>query len=208
MFKIDGLLYRSLDRLSDFLLLNVCFIIGCLPLVTIGASLSALFSVTMKMVEFQDQKLVASFWEAYRANFKQATLLWAFVVAVGGVTCLNILLLANSDNYFISVYFVFMVVMLVFLGIFALYIFPLQARFANSTVNLMKNALMMSLVHLDKTLIMLACLFAIGFISMMSNLIFAWSIFVYVTVGFAMIAYLLSQYFVLIFNRYRQGEPA
>lgn len=47
---IDGPVYHFLSRVVELILLNIVFILFSLPIVTIGASVTAMFSITLKMV--------------------------------------------------------------------------------------------------------------------------------------------------------------
>ena len=45
---IDRPVMRVLGRLGDIIILNMIFVVGCIPVITIGTSLSALYAVAMK----------------------------------------------------------------------------------------------------------------------------------------------------------------
>ena len=47
LFDIDSPLGQLLTKITDLLILNLCFLICCLPIFTIGASLTALYSITL-----------------------------------------------------------------------------------------------------------------------------------------------------------------
>ena len=50
VFRVDGPIYRFLSRFVDVLVLNFWLLVCSIPIVTVGASITAAFSVTMKMV--------------------------------------------------------------------------------------------------------------------------------------------------------------
>ncbi|WP_418789620.1 DUF624 domain-containing protein, partial [Niallia circulans] len=54
LFQIDGLIGRKLARMVDIFLLNLIFILFSLPVVTIGASLTALYTVSFKIINGED----------------------------------------------------------------------------------------------------------------------------------------------------------
>lgn len=51
---IDSPVMRVLGRLGDIIILNMIFVVGCIPVITIGTSLSALYAVAMKMARGED----------------------------------------------------------------------------------------------------------------------------------------------------------
>ena len=76
----EGWLFRFLDRLWDLIVLNVLFIITCIPLFTVGAAISALYTVTMKGVRKEDSYIVRSYLSAFKENFKKSTILWLLMI--------------------------------------------------------------------------------------------------------------------------------
>ena len=53
-WAIDSPVMRVLGRLGDIIILNMIFVVGCIPVITIGTSLSALYAVAMKMARGED----------------------------------------------------------------------------------------------------------------------------------------------------------
>ena len=83
-----------------------------------------------------------------------------------------------------------------------IYIYPLLARFSNTTKNLFLNAFLMSIRHLPQTIAMLM-LTVIPFVIMFSNsIILDWGLLLYALVGFSGMATLSSFLFVNIFDKY------
>ena len=73
--------FQFMGLLGDVVLLNLAWLIGCLPLVTIGASTCAAFSVAGKMAAEESYSVFADYRAAFKRDWKQATLLWlAFAV--------------------------------------------------------------------------------------------------------------------------------
>ena len=72
----DSWIMRILTRIFDLIILNLLFIICSLPVITIGTSLSALYSVTLKMVRNEEGYIVRGFFKAYKENLKQSMIIW------------------------------------------------------------------------------------------------------------------------------------
>ena len=70
-FSVDSPLYRFLSRVLDILKLNFLWILGSLPVFTIGASTTAAMSVALKLADDEEGYIAKSYFEAYKANFKQ-----------------------------------------------------------------------------------------------------------------------------------------
>ena len=71
--------------------LNLLWILCSLPVFTIGASTTALYYVTLKMVQDEESNITAMFFRAFRENFRQATTLWLIMLGIG--------LLLAGDGY-------------------------------------------------------------------------------------------------------------
>ena len=69
--QIDSPIITSGIKLTNLLILNFYWLLGCLPLVTIGTSTIAAFTVTLKMVEDREEPgMTVQFWSAYIHNLK------------------------------------------------------------------------------------------------------------------------------------------
>lgn len=73
-FNPDNPIMEFIAKIFDLILLNLLFIFSCVPIITIGASTSALSYVTLKMVRGEDPYIWQNFWKSFRQNFKQGTL--------------------------------------------------------------------------------------------------------------------------------------
>ena len=70
LFNLDSPIMRFLSKVCDLMILNVMCIICCLPIVTAGASITALYTITMKMVRGEESYIFKGFLKAFKENFK------------------------------------------------------------------------------------------------------------------------------------------
>lgn len=83
MFDINGRFYHGLTKFANLVILNVYFIITSLPVFTIGASMTALIDVTMKMARGEEgEHMTPAFFGSFRTNFKRMTVIWLICLAV------------------------------------------------------------------------------------------------------------------------------
>lgn len=80
MFRIDGKFFGALSKLADLVILNILFLACCLPVVTIGASITALYAVTKKMAEDREGYIFKGFFISFKDNFKQSTIMWLILL--------------------------------------------------------------------------------------------------------------------------------
>lgn len=154
-FNVDGPVFTFLNRMADLFIVNVLFILCCLPVFTIGASITAMYTVTLKMARNREGYIVRSFFKAFKDNFKQATIIWipSLVVLVIMLVDIRILNVAGNENLYPmligSLVISFAVILIL------MYVFPVLAKFENTTARTVKNAFLMESRHLPYTLCIL-----------------------------------------------------
>ena len=62
---------QFITKIAHSAYLNVLWFVCCLPIVTAGASTTALFYVTLKMAKNEEGNITKSFFRAFRENFRQ-----------------------------------------------------------------------------------------------------------------------------------------
>ncbi len=91
-----------LRKISDIIILNVVFIISCIPVITIGAAITSLYTVTLQIAKLEDPHIWQTFWSAFRQNFRQSTLIWVICLVVIALLCLDFLFLQAQSSPFAS----------------------------------------------------------------------------------------------------------
>lgn len=139
-FRMDSPFITVGTRLADLLLLNVYFLLGCVPLVTVGPSLTAAYSVTLKMAGNQEPFGISrQFWTAYFQNMRHGIPL-TVIFALG---CYSIWidwqLFEKLENHPVGFLLAAVVTGALLLAHF-LYIFPLEARYENRMMTALSNS--------------------------------------------------------------------
>lgn len=203
LFRMDSPLMRFLTKIADLMVLNILFCVTSIPLITIGASWTALYSVTLKMVRDEEGSVSRSYFRSFRQNFRQATLLWLGVLVVLALLVLDIRALNGMAGGTAPGLLRVGVEILALLGIMVLqYLFPSLARFEASLADTLKNACMMALAHLPKTALMTAAAVGAVWITLINNTTIAVGLMVWPLIGFAMMAFGNSGILRKIFDNY------
>lgn len=137
---------KGMDRVADLIVLNLLFLLCCTLLVTAGASFTAMH-YTLRRLQEEKGSIAKDFWVAFKANFRQATLLWVLFCLLAVLLCLNFRIVSVWTG---PVHYVFMVLMIVIACLLQLWgsvVFPLLARFENSTRKTAMNALLLALAN-------------------------------------------------------------
>lgn len=203
LFRMDSPLMRFLTKIADLMVLNILFCVTSIPLITIGASWTALYSVTLKMVRDEEGSVSRSYFHSFRQNFKQATLLWLGVLVVLALLVLDIRVLNGMAGGTAPGLLRVGVEILALLGIMVLqYLFPSLARFEASLADTLKNACIMALAHLPKTALMTAAAVCAVWITLINNTTIAVGLMVWPLIGFSLMAFGNSGILRKIFDNY------
>ena len=162
-WAIDSPVMRVLGRLGDIIILNMIFVVGCIPVITIGTSLSALYAVAMKMARGEDPSVWKEFWKAYKRNFRPATICWLVMAVIAILLFVDFRIIGVLKRGSESMYSIMRIVLAVILGMWMLmfqYLFPYIARFENTVKQTLKNAFLLMIRHLPWALLLLVILIA------------------------------------------------
>lgn len=153
LFDPDSQIMRFLARLADLVILNVVFLFTCLPLFTIGAAISALYSVVFAMDTEREGKALSTYFRAFRENFRQGTAVFLVLLLFGAASCVNMSQFSGIGGglgYGLFLLAMLVLILTVFTATFA---FPLISQFRNTTGAMLKNALLLSLSHLPRAIL-------------------------------------------------------
>ena len=206
-FNMDNKFFVFMGRLADLCMLNILCIICCIPVITAGASLTALYYVTLKMVRNEESYIFRSFFKSFKQNFRQATVINLIMLAAAALLYLDIRItkaMADPMGKILAMIFALFTMIYV---IILLYLYPVLAKFYNSVKNTFKNALLMGIRHLPYTFLMLAvCASPLLILFIPSFQVQMFLIFVLILIGPALAAYCNSHFFVRIFDKYIPEE--
>lgn len=206
-FNMDNKFFVFMGKIADLCMLNLLCIICCIPIVTAGASLTALYYVTMKMVRNEEAYIFRSFFRSFKQNFKQATVINIIMLAAAALLYIDTNIAGKMGQPAGKILGMIFAAFTLLYVMILLYVYPLLAKFYNSVKNTFKNAILMAIRHLPYTILMLlicACPILILFIP--SFQIQMSLIMLVILFGPAVIAYGNSHFFVKIFDKYIPKE--
>ena len=153
-FDMDSPVMRFLNRVGDLLILNIVMIICCIPVFTVGAAYTAMHYVILKIIRGEEGYLIKGFFKSFARNFKQATLLWLLMLLVIAVFIGDAFIFGYSGVAFPKPLVITVIAVAVIILLISMYIFPLLARFDNTIKNTIRNAALLSVANLPKTILM------------------------------------------------------
>lgn len=152
-FSIDGSLYKFLSRFWDMLVLNFLWIVFSIPIITIGASTVAAYSVALKMVDDEEGYTVQSFVKAFKENFKQGIVLGLITIAAGYIVYINIALFNVIESNPLPLLLIGIIAGIYFTASL-LYAFPIAARYHSKVLEILRNSRQICISYFLRTIIM------------------------------------------------------
>lgn len=161
-------LFSIFNLLGQLILLSILWTICCLPIITIGASSTALYYAVVKVLRRNQDSLLGAFFREFRSNFLQSlNINMGFLCYFGVLAYFAVPQLAASQNGFGLGFYG--LIGLAFLGMLPLsFVYPTISRFFYKGGALLRFLLMVTGKHLH---IVLACalLLAAGILTVLSN---------------------------------------
>ena len=194
LFNSNTVFMQTVDRFFTFCMLNVFTLVCCLPVVTIGAALTACHKAMQKMLTDAESNVGKLYFQAFAKCFKQATLLWLINLPVFAFVAMDIVLLHYnfSGPMTIVTYVILGIVTFLTLGIDA-FAFPMMARYEDTFKNHLSNALYLTTHNLHRTLLLVALSLCPLVIAVCSLPFFFKTIVLWVFIGISCIVFMQTR---------------
>lgn len=184
-----------LNKLTDLILLNILWIICCLPVFTAGAATCAAYYVSITSIRCGDGYVLRRFFEGFKSSFAPVTPVWLGMLAAGFVLAVDFFFWNQFGGVLGKVMLMVSIVIAILLGVWSLWIFPVFAKFNGKRRELLKNAAAFAVGYLPYTGIVLVITGAAVYVNLVS--LVANSIMLFI--GFALFMYINSFFFYRVF---------
>ncbi|MDY2628759.1 MAG: YesL family protein [Lachnospiraceae bacterium] len=166
LFNPDSPVLGFITKIVYCVYLNILWLVCSLPIVTIGASTTALFYVTLKMAKNEEGNITRAFFHSFKENFRQGTVIWMILLVLGTVLGIDgyVLYHMRFENAFWAICSAVFIVVLAAYAIVVMYIFPLLSRFDNTVAAMFKNSIMLGMRFLLCTVLMAVIYFVMAFV--------------------------------------------
>ena len=179
----DSIFGQIFGFLGNMIALNILWLVTSLPIVTIGASTTAMYYTARKLHKDKDVTVWKAFFHSFKQNFMQATAIWAVLAAV------EALLLSYG---FIGIGLI--------TGVLLLYIFPVIAAFSNTLGKLAGHAFYFAF-HKPGYLIATAALACLPmYFTMVDAKLFPVYLLIWLMCGFSLTAYGNAWFYLRLFQ--------
>lgn len=192
LFNPDSRIMIFLSRVADLVILNILWLVCCVPVVTIGASTTAMYHVIRHWQKDSVSSIVRDFFQSFKEDFKQATPVYLILLIPTAAVVMNAMMIFNPENsaavpsYLLVIWFISALILL-FISSF---VYPVMAFFADSIFKTLRNAMVLALANLPRT-ILISILNLLPVILLFVNLsFFLQSSIFWLLIGGALVAYL------------------
>lgn len=209
IFSHEGVLFRFTERMGNLILLNLLYLLFCIPIVTIGPATAALHYVTLKYAADEEDRVWVPFFHSFRQNVKQGMIIGVITTAVGIFLAFDlywIYQMVSAGQTFDKVVLVLVSLACIIYLMMTAYIYPLLARYDNSIKQMFRTAIILAVRHLPATLCMAVISAAPILLLMYTPTTFMLSLTFYCFIGFAAIAFMQDKLMNRIFWQYTPKE--
>jgi uncharacterized membrane protein YesL len=186
IFKYDKGIWKVFGIVADVVVLNLVFIATCIPIFTIGAAKTALYSQTKKMIKGEEGYLVKEYFDKFRENFKASTIMWLIYMVACILPIIDIWACTiMKAGFFVTFCMIFMLSTLIVFTMTILYAQALQCTFENTVKQTLKNGFLLAIGHFPISIIIIIVdmlpLLVIGFFPALAGVavtaaLFAWCV--------------------------------
>ena len=202
IFSTETKIYQRLTEYSAILLTGIMWLLLFLPVVTAGASCTAMSRMMLNIREDKSAG-VALFFKTFAKEFKRSTVIWLIMLIVPAAVLALYLFTDITSSAAVAVIFVFVALWIISL----MYVFPLNAYFENTVSGTLKNSLLMALSHIKSTLpLLLITLLPLFVYAVIGNRLFIYTVPVWIFVLLPFMEYWKSYFLLRVFYDYVPEE--
>lgn len=193
MFNTDSGFSRFMNRIADLFILNILWIFCSLPIVTIGAATTALYSINLKILNKEEESLIKTFFKAFKENFKINN---NMAIHIDNIYSLRIQL-----NFLAKMWLITVILCITIYIFFFTYFFISNSIYISNTnknkIFYIKYCFVIALKNLPYSLLITIFGASVAFATFYYPIIFLFM----VLLGISLHSYMVSRIFLIVFNK-------
>lgn len=201
-FNNQGTFGRWMGRCWILFAANLLFLLSCLPVVTAGAGLAALYYTTLRTLHgAEDLNPFTTFWKGFKDNWKQSTAAWLLLIGLAALLNLELFWCSQFGEGGILLSYALLAIALVVLVI-GCYLFPVIAAFRGTLPMLIQNSFYFVMKRpLAAVIVVILYVFPLRW-TWLNTAALPLYAFLWCTIGFSGIALLVSKLLLPLFLPY------
>ena len=197
-----GTVAGAITMIAELAELNLLTLLLCLPVITAGASLTAMHAVLQKMVRNEEGYIGRMFFAAFRANLKKATLEWLPFLMIYTALIADYLIVEIDITILPKGIIMAATIAGIISFLIMQFVFPLQAHFENSVRGTLSGAAVLAVVHFPKTFLMAA----VGILPLILGLMLIFALPFVLVFGLAAPGYVAARIYDPIFQKLEESD--
>ena len=157
LFDPDSPIMSFLARVADLVILNVLWLLCCLPVVTAGASTTAMYHVVRHLQEESISSVTRDFFRSFKSDFRQATPVYLLLLIPTAAVVMNAWILSAQSSDVVPVYVraIWMVSALMLTFVLS-FVYPVMAYFDDTVWKTLRTAAVLAVAKLPRTVLISA----------------------------------------------------
>ena len=152
ILNLNSPVFQFLAKVTDLLILNLLWLICCIPIITIGPATTAMYYVATKILNDENSGVTRPFFHSFKQNFFQGIALTLIFIATAALLFFDYRFCRTFDGtaekIMIGAFIFFGVVYLMIVS----YTFPLLSQYNNTIFGTIKNALFLAMSKIPTAL--------------------------------------------------------
>lgn len=194
IFDTDNVVFRFFNTLGYIWWLHILWLVCSLPIITLGASTTALCYSCMKL-HHRDGYVTRNFFHSFKENFRQATILFLIFAAAGGMLLLDLILCGQGSPTSVKFIKYGAIALLIPYFMTLLYAFAIQSKFVHPVLQTLRFAFLVAWRYFGYTLqiaLVVAAVLVLNMTIVLAN-------YATLSIGVGLVAYVLCLYYDKIF---------
>lgn len=202
IFNTDHWLMRLCEKILDLVIVNLLFLVSCLPIVTIGIAKISLYRTLQEVRDSRGVRVVRLYTRTFQAEWRQGLALGSMELLVVVICLANLLLLRGQTVPVLQGLKVVAFGLLFLLLMVMLYAYPLAARYKQTLPELLQTAFVVAGLHFLWTFGMLGVLILLLFLLLGSSWGIVFGSMFFLLLGFSSLVYAQLAILEPIFRKY------
>ena len=140
-FSLDSKFMQVANKFADLMLLNILTLVCCVPIFTIGAAVTAMHSVLLKIYRNEESYITKQYFKSFKENFKQSTLIFLIYIFLLIVFILDFRIITSGVITVPKFLLYVLLALAILAAISYVWVFVLQSRYENKIRTTIKNSL-------------------------------------------------------------------
>lgn len=203
IFDVNNPYMLACERILNLFVLNLFFVLTCLPILTIGPAKIALYGSLKRLHEGQRAGLISSYLRNFKENLLQGGILGLLELFVVGFCLLDLFLLSSQSGPLVQVFQALFIGMLFLTILIFSYVYPLVSQRKLTSKQALKTSLLLAGLNLPWSLFILGVWLGLGMLLIYNALTLMMGLSGLLLFGFAVLAYVHYLIMDAIFKKYQ-----